>query len=38
VFNVDTQQKEDHEQPDLHEIFTKTEEGECYLDEEKLPE
>jgi hypothetical protein len=38
VFNIATEQKEDQEQPDFPESFTKIEEGECYLDEEKPPE
>jgi hypothetical protein len=34
VLNIATKQKEDHEQPNFPEIFTKIEEGEHYLDKD----
>jgi hypothetical protein len=38
VLNIAKEQKDDHEQPNFPEIFTKIEEGECYLEEAKPPE
>jgi len=35
IFNIATEQKEDYEQLEFPESFTKNEEGERYLDEEK---
>jgi len=37
ILNIDTKQKEYHEYLDFQEIFTKIEEGDHYLDEEKPP-
>jgi hypothetical protein len=37
VLSIATKHKEYQEQPNFPKIFTKIEEGECHLDEEKPP-
>jgi hypothetical protein len=38
VLNISKEEKEDHEQPEFPESFTRIKEGEHYLDKEKPPE
>jgi hypothetical protein len=35
MLNIYKEEKEDYKQPDFPESFTRIEEGECYLNEEK---